>query len=287
MDDFTMARPEGNVRHPVAPTFRWLSWTSRSRVLLITTVITVVLLGLIAVSPVFLNQIGRIRGTDWQRLSNIGQAYGGASAILAGIALVGIASSLIIQVRQARADRVRLVREQHNELLRIVLGNPRVYAPALGTRTPSTPDEVRQFLFTTMSMNASLVGYEMGIITKQSLIEEILPSAFATEPVRRWWNVAGRYWSAQGGMTRRERQFMRILNDQYDKAIDRPPIRRVIKDPPVGTPNTGEVPKWTIPVSAIVGVGIGILLRSFVRKNSLSGRSLYQGEQTTLADPAR
>ncbi len=270
MDDFNLARPEGDRRYPTDVAFRWLAGISKSRIPIIMTVITGALLSLVAFSPLLLNQIARSRGLNWQTLGNVGQAYGGASAILAGIALVGIAASLVIQTRQARTERVRLVRERHGELLRLVLDNPKIYAPVLGTRTPATVDEVRQFIFSTMLMNYTLMGYELGVITKLSLTEEIFPSIFATAAFRNWWAVSGKYWSPHGNMTRRERQFRRLLRDQYLRAANsgQPPLQRTIDEPPTVTQGITKVPKWAIPVSAAIGVSLGIFLQSIIRRYS-------------------
>jgi hypothetical protein len=266
MDEFNMARPEGDLPHPCNPPARWIASIRKWRVTLAAIAITATLLWLIAVSPVFLRQIGQSKGTDWTKLGNIGQAYGGASAVLAGIALVGIAGSLIIQVRQARTERIRLVRERHHELLRVVMDNPKVYAPVMGTGTPNTVDEVRQSLFATMLMNYTLTGYEMGVITQQTLSQEILPSAFASGSFRMWWSAAEKYWTPRRDMTRRERQFSRLLNDQYNKAVaSGSPIQRTIGDSASGVQNATSIPGWAIPVSMAVGVSIGAILRSTVR----------------------
>lgn len=42
--------------------------------------------------------------TTWLDLANIGQAYGGAAALISAFALIGITASLILQRRQARAS---------------------------------------------------------------------------------------------------------------------------------------------------------------------------------------
>jgi len=250
MDEFNLDRPESDLPSPDLRARRWSAWFLRWRVPIITIAVAVALLALIVISPIFFNQITLAKGINWIRLGNIGQAYGGASAILAGVALVGISGSLLIQVRQARTERVRLVREQQFELLRLALDNLRVYAPVLGTRTGSTADEVRQFLFATMSMVNALLGYETGIFTKQDLTEEILPSMFATEPGRKWWEVAQKYWTPRANMTRRERQFMQIANDEYRRVIvsGRPPVKRVINDPLSNMPKTSSASKWGIPL---------------------------------------
>src|ERR1035438_6795067 len=45
------------------------------------------IVALVAVSPLALRMIGSLPGMDWARLSNIGQTYGAASALLTGLAL--------------------------------------------------------------------------------------------------------------------------------------------------------------------------------------------------------
>src|ERR1022692_2593180 len=86
-------------------------------------------LSLILVSPFLLRQLAQIKGFDWTELSNIGQTYGAASAILSAVALIGITLSLLIQARQATTERVRITRERHMELLRVILDAPEIYSP--------------------------------------------------------------------------------------------------------------------------------------------------------------
>jgi len=66
--------------------------------------VVVIVSGLVAVSPFALNLLSP-NATDWTQLSLIGQTYGAASALLAVIALLGVAVSLLMQAREARASR--------------------------------------------------------------------------------------------------------------------------------------------------------------------------------------
>jgi hypothetical protein len=139
------------------------------------------ILSLVLISPLLLRQLGSIRGIDWARLSEVGQTYGAASAILSAVALIGVSLSLIVQARQAKAERIRVVRERHMELLRIALDAPDVYAPVIG-KLPSTADNSRQFLFCTMWMNYSRMGFQLGILTERTVREDLIRSAFESEP---------------------------------------------------------------------------------------------------------
>ena len=66
------------------------------------------LLSLVLFSPLLLRELTHVKGIDWQQLSNVGQTYGAASAILSGIALVGVVFSLLVQARQAKTERIRV-----------------------------------------------------------------------------------------------------------------------------------------------------------------------------------
>src|SRR5450755_2004474 len=76
---------------------------------------------LVAVSPLALRMIGSLPGMDWARLSNIGQTYGAASALLTGLALIGVAASIVFQVRAIQAGRVQSSREHHAHLVEMAL----------------------------------------------------------------------------------------------------------------------------------------------------------------------
>ncbi len=221
------------------------------------------ILSLVLASPLLLRELGRIRGIDWTRLSNVGQTYGAASAILSAVALIGISLSLMVQARQARAERIRVVRERHMELLRIILDNPEIYASVIGVRTPSKVDDSRRFVFSTMWMNYSRLGYQMGVINQHVLREEILRGAFRGKPMRDWWAVAGKYWSPETEPDRRSRQFVRIASEEYRRAVaDGPPNVRAseVSSPEMMTPQS--VRKWVMPVGVAIGVAIGIAMGS-------------------------
>src|SRR5215469_12947531 len=78
-------------------------------VVLIAIAIAVATAWLVLISPLLLRQIARIHGVNWTMLGNVGQTYGAASALLSAIALIGVSASLVIQGRQARNERLRLV----------------------------------------------------------------------------------------------------------------------------------------------------------------------------------
>jgi hypothetical protein len=92
--------------------------------------LTVVLL-----SPLALEEISSSKGVDWNRLSDIGAAYGFTSAIVSALALAGVAVSLIVQDRQARAEQVQGIRSYYLELVRLELDDMALFSPFGATRT--------------------------------------------------------------------------------------------------------------------------------------------------------
>src|SRR5262245_47188884 len=82
-----------------------------------------IMLALLIISPIALQQLVRIHGVNWTRLSEIGQTYGAVSALLTALALGGVVS-LLYQARDVKAAREQASRTFHNELLKIEMENP-------------------------------------------------------------------------------------------------------------------------------------------------------------------
>src|SRR5690242_93952 len=89
-------------------------------------------LAAIALSPLALLAFKRTNGVDWTRLSEIGQTYGAASAVVSALALGGVALSLFLQTRQSRAEQVQAIRGIHTELVRMELEDLPLYLPCWG-----------------------------------------------------------------------------------------------------------------------------------------------------------
>ncbi len=71
----------------------------------------------VIVSPFLFPLLDRVEAVDWSKLSNIGQAYGGISALIATVGVFGVAASLLGQVREARRAGIRDERQLHAGLL--------------------------------------------------------------------------------------------------------------------------------------------------------------------------
>ena len=81
---------------------------------------------LILLSPLGLEKLSAIKGIDWIRLSDVGQTYGAASALVAGIALVGVVISIVLQMRSLAVSRIQMARAFHFDLIKFSIENPQL-----------------------------------------------------------------------------------------------------------------------------------------------------------------
>jgi hypothetical protein len=150
-------------------------------------VIALISIALVIISPAFIDDLESINSVEtlnWSRLSEIGQTYGVAAAILSTLAFAGIAASLIMQADQTRSSRLHAVRVYHLELLKMATEKPELYLPVLGVHTEVDLDEARQRIYAVSQMNYFLMAYENRIVHEKSLRGEMLTDAFQSELVR-------------------------------------------------------------------------------------------------------
>ena len=115
------------------PAKRWYASDSLRRAVLASALIAIAVfvVALVALSPLALRELSSIHGVYWPQLSDIGQTYGAASALLTGLALIGVAGSIVFQVRAIRVSREQAMREQHAHLIEMALTDP-IYQRAWG-----------------------------------------------------------------------------------------------------------------------------------------------------------
>ena len=75
--------------------------------------IILISLTLVTLSPFALRVIIFLPGINWVKLSNVGQTYGAVSALVAALALAGVAISIAMQAREARYNRWEAGRARH------------------------------------------------------------------------------------------------------------------------------------------------------------------------------
>jgi Family of unknown function (DUF6082) len=159
--------------------------------------------------------VGSSSTIDWDRLSAIGQTYGAASALLAGLALTGVAASLFFQAREAKATREQALRALHGDLMRMAMEDP-LYRACWGDFFSSTNEDAqRAHMYVNMIINHWLLMWELNAITEQHL-RAIASVVLSGEIGHRFWSDGRELRMASAG-TKRERRFNRVLDEEYTK----------------------------------------------------------------------
>ena len=224
-----------------------------------------VALTVVLLSPFALEEISGSEGVDWNRLSQIGAAYGFTSAIVSALALAGVAVSLIVQNRQARADQVQGIRSYYLELVRLELDDMALFQPVWGTTDIADPHEQKRHVYADLMMNYAWMGFEIGTI-RESLLRDMLAGMFTGEAGRHYWSRAHTSWIAGSSGSRVGRRFLAIVGEEHARAVTSgPPTRSPIAPSPPVVPAAEASPAWRTSVGALIGLGAGLALGSLLR----------------------
>ncbi|TQS30270.1 DUF6082 family protein [Microbispora sp. KK1-11] len=231
--------------------FYWLSLTS-------------LIVAMVTASPLLLNMLYRTFDVDWSLIGQVGETYGAASALLAALAFMGVAISLVIQASQVRTARIQAVRDMQRDLIRLEMDDPSLYGSVLGITGDLSDDDIRQHLYAVLWMNWARLAYEAGVVSEWSLRVELLSDMFKNQSGRDWWAHVGPLWElGASGAGRAEKRFYRIVESEYEKALkvsptshswnDRSNAKRVHLSPR----RRGVTPLVS---TAVVGVIAGLML---------------------------
>ncbi|MFG1609509.1 DUF6082 family protein [Actinoplanes sp. NPDC049265] len=174
----------------------------------------------IVLSPLWMQRLfQRTSAVDWTRLSNIGQTYGFISAILSAVAVVGVAASLSAQTRQTKIDQLQLLRQVHGELLDYAIIDPKTYAPVLGDFGSASDEDIRRKLLSTLWLNYFFAMFETGGWNERGLRLDGFRELFQSEIARTNWQRARPAWQIYRSQNRSGRNFLRIADEEYDRAL--------------------------------------------------------------------
>ncbi|WP_055616888.1 DUF6082 family protein [Streptomyces phaeochromogenes] len=222
-------------------------------------------LAALLLSPFVLQDVAGSNGVDWNRLSQIGAAYGFTSAIVSALALAGVAGSLIVQNRQARAEQVQGIRSYYLELVRLELEDMALYQPVWGDTDIADPHERKRHVYADLMMNYAWMGYEIGTI-REPLLRDMLSGMFTGEAGRHYWSRARTSWTASSSGSRIGRRFLAIVGEEHARAVAAgPPTRSAVAPSPPDVPAAGAAPVWWTAAGALIGLGTGLALGSLLR----------------------
>jgi len=207
-------------RKAYLPARRWHVPDSLRRILLASTLVAVAVfvLALVILSPLALEQLSSLHGVHWPQLSNIGQTYGAASALLTGLALIGVVGSMVFQIRAIRVSREQAAREQHAHLIEMALTDP-IYQRAWGGMHDfyDSTDMYRQHGYINLIVSFWQNDYLLGGFSEHAL-RGVLSSFFRGEAGRNFW-ADTRDLRLQESEGRRDRRFCQIVEEEYRKAV--------------------------------------------------------------------
>ncbi|WP_131101350.1 DUF6082 family protein [Streptomonospora litoralis] len=181
--------------------------------------VVVAVVGLVGLSPLALGLVRGISG-DWEGLSVVGQTYGAASALLAGLALVGVVATLVVQARETRMARELALRDSNSELLRMAMENEE-YAECWGANMSATGSKAqRQSMYTNMIVSQWEMAFDSRAVNDEH-VRTLARNLFVGPVGWEYWNRVREVRLHTAG-TRRSRRFHRILDEEFQRAPEPP-----------------------------------------------------------------
>jgi hypothetical protein len=225
-------------------------------------------LAVVVLSPFLLSGLTGVGSVPWTRLSEIGQTYGAISAVLSALALGGVAVSLFIQARQARASEIQAVRGYHLELVRLQLDDLPTYLPCWGPLDLPGATAQRRHIYTNLMFAYGSMGYGVGEIS-EPLLRNMLAGMFRGEFARRYWVAARGAWVASAAERRRGHRFVAIVDDEHRQAVAAGPpaltdepavVEEVTSGPRPASAGASPGRGRTAVTSLLLGAGAGALI---------------------------
>lgn len=168
--------------------------TSREAVIrprLMLTIAGLTAIFLVFISPLALDLFGD-GDQRWQLRSTIGQTYGAVSALVAALALGGVAASIVLQAREAKSSREFAMRSAHTDLIMAAIHEPDLRACFSFFDDSYTETEKRQHLYCNLYFQFWETRYVLGELKEQE-IEALARTMANGAPGRRFWDATREY----------------------------------------------------------------------------------------------
>lgn len=167
-------------------------------------------------SPAILARMNRqLSDSELNRLGQIGEAYGGISALLSGLAVIGLLGALLLQIRQIKTSQAHSIRMMQIELMRMLIDDPSLRPPSAGAPIPTGLR--RRNIFTNLMFKYLEMGFEIGYFPDVVVKREVA-AQFQREDVRRFWRE-NRLAFASGVFNRSTKRFFDTVDSAYGEAM--------------------------------------------------------------------
>ncbi|WP_420802763.1 DUF6082 family protein [Streptomyces adustus] len=183
------------------------------------------IVALVVCSP-FILRAAAPAGMDWNRLSEVSQAYGAVAVLFSAAAFLGAVVSIWYQAKQTRLMHEEIRSSMHKELILRALDDETLmhcWDPPL---EPCTFTETRQYTFCNLIYRLWFTDYLVGRTTIEAT-RITLEVHFKGEIARRHWRIYGPSWSnwARANGNRREQEFVSVTQTVFEGAVaGGPPI---------------------------------------------------------------
>jgi Family of unknown function (DUF6082) len=160
----------------------------------------------------------RVAPIDWGELSDVGQSFGGISAVLAAVALVALSWSVGLQIRQTNINLMQSVRQMQFDLVTMALVDPnyaRLFLPE-----NATADDFKKFkteVYATLQFRYQQYSFVTGELTDAQLRLMLSREYFCFPAFRSHWREIQPYWE-KVWRHGREGEFVRIATEECAKA---------------------------------------------------------------------
>ncbi|GAA2683916.1 hypothetical protein Apa02nite_000780 [Actinoplanes palleronii] len=179
--------------------------------------------------------------TDFSRVSDIGQAYGAASAVISTLALGGVLVGLVVQYRQYAAARLQNLEDATEDLIRLAMEEP-FYQQCWGSRLAPEEMEERAFLYCNRVMKVWKKSWAINDLSEDQA-RAYLASFFDSTVPREFWRRHGD-WHTRVKSTNRRDSFLAIVNEEFLRAEKAgPPSRPYEPAKPVARNRPTEINK--------------------------------------------
>ncbi|WP_173164127.1 DUF6082 family protein [Phytohabitans suffuscus] len=169
------------------------------------------LLVLILQAPTLLGRLGG-GGKDWDLLANVGDAYAGVSAILSSLAFCGVAASLLLQWRQNRMTQLYSFKQQHLEIAKLALQDPRfLYVDGVD---PTLDTDATLKVYANLVVSHWAMAWDLRMMSEHT-VRANASRLFGDRISREWWDS----WRFSYLTSRGRKRFVRILDEEHQRAL--------------------------------------------------------------------
>lgn len=174
----------------------------------------VMLTGLVVTSPFLASWVASLP-LNWRGLSDVGQSYGAISAVLSGVALCGIAASLLMQRQQYRLSEHQALRQRHHELIKMTFDDPSL-KPCWGEDASGSGLSEKEAAYCNLIVDHWHMLWRLGQVSEEA-VRGIARRFFDGEIGRLYWRAYGSDWMPADD--RGTAMFMMIFSQELARAV--------------------------------------------------------------------